>query len=577
MIGLDILHFSHHLASRKKIIPLLVLILVVLLLPVTTSAAEQGSYVRKSITALDSVWVFPQARRLVQSEWAFDLDRFQQYVQHYIELPRFDFNEIPAQLKKDFNKKANSLPSIETNTLTQLLETTVVEEIIAILNDPEIQQVRSTNFKDEASFQTFAATKAKSLGLTSSELAALFNSAYIYLPFISSASVVWSDEGYDTIHIYGGIIWWKVEVDSLGKTTVRHIMTATTYTMGFVDYNRSSYEFSFGNLVWYLSAFEYAVNDAMLAFAKNLSVKTREINDFKLQAQVLEKTGKTIGFPLGKQEGIHLDDGFYIVEYQEDAQGNPVAHEKGYVRVSRPGDNRDNPSELSYATHIMGTPAVIGDVLMENPRLGIDLSLYGGLTTGSSIEPEHTKGSSTSFGITDTATQQINLNALFSYNMAPVLDISQLFLTFDIGIGFPNGTTDTSAGITVVSPYLGISKGIGRRLYARGSAAIGLDILGIEYTNSGDTFLLTHRAVGIKGLVELGYMLTPNWRVALFGSYKKSLSVYDTTLEKNGIPQIFPGSTQGLELGGVSAGIGLSYALGSLPFNLFGFLDLFTQ
>ena len=60
----------------------------------------------------------------------------------------------------------------------------------------------------------------------------------------------------------------------------------------------------------------------MLAFAKNLSVKTRELSDFKLQAQVAEKDINSYGFQLGLADGVHLDDGFFLVELTEDSKGN---------------------------------------------------------------------------------------------------------------------------------------------------------------------------------------------------------------------------------------------------------------
>ena len=45
-----------------------------------------------------------------------------------------------------------------------------------------------------------------------------------------------------------------------------------------------------------------------------------EISDFKLQAQIIEADRKTYGFELGTAEGVHLDDGFHIVEFEEDSK-----------------------------------------------------------------------------------------------------------------------------------------------------------------------------------------------------------------------------------------------------------------
>ena len=66
------------------------------------------------------------------------------------------------------------------------METTIIKDIMDILNDPEIQKMRSENFKSESDFETFAATKAKSLSLTAEQLGQLMNSAsFIYLTFLT--------------------------------------------------------------------------------------------------------------------------------------------------------------------------------------------------------------------------------------------------------------------------------------------------------------------------------------------------------------------------------------------------------
>ena len=46
---------------------------------------------------------------------------------------------------------------------------------------------RLKNFRNESQFYSFADTKGKSLNLNSEELKSMMNSAYIYIPYISSA------------------------------------------------------------------------------------------------------------------------------------------------------------------------------------------------------------------------------------------------------------------------------------------------------------------------------------------------------------------------------------------------------
>ena len=79
-------------------------------------------------------------------------------------------------------------------------------------------------------------------------------------------------------------------------------------------------KFVFGSEKWSTTPEQYCQNDAMLAFCKNLAAKTKEIAAFKLSAQIVEADGRKYGFPLGFAEGVHLDDGFHIVEFEEDEE-----------------------------------------------------------------------------------------------------------------------------------------------------------------------------------------------------------------------------------------------------------------
>ena len=72
---------------------------------------------------------------------------------------------------------------------------TIVKDILRILNDPDVKLNRGKELKSEADLQSFAATKAKSLGLTTDELKTLMNSAYIYLPYVTK--FVTEQEGDD--------------------------------------------------------------------------------------------------------------------------------------------------------------------------------------------------------------------------------------------------------------------------------------------------------------------------------------------------------------------------------------------
>jgi len=564
----------------------------VLLVSVSLLIGQQGKYVRKSVSSLESVWFKPGSVAGLQ----FDSKTFDKFIDFYVEVDRFDYNVLPSNLIKDFRREANSIDSVDADAISDVLERTVTSKIVDILNDPDVMKKRGTALKDESAFQSFAATKAKSLGLTTDELKTLMNSAYIYLPYIHSAKKETEDK-YLSITIYGGILWWQLKVDGSGNASVEKVLEAKTSGLSSIDPNAKNplteqpmyREFRFGNEKWSTTPEQYAQNDAMLAFCKNLGVKTKEIDAFKLSAQIVEASGKKYGFPLGFAEGVHLDDGFHIVEFEEDSEGNEVAVRKGFARVSKTGNNKEDRNNYTYAKQLMGRRVTEGTVVMEHPRLGMQARLNFGLVTGSSVTPEHTSLSPAGISgnvLAEEATSQANGNLLLSYNLAPIIGISQTFIDSDIGFSVPlaeyviaEGETVPSAAAFVLSPYMGLTKKFGGRMYASATLGGGVDMLAIagtyDYYGTDYDYTLAIMALGFKAGGELGMMLTPDLSLTASANFKQGLPPMAGTLTWNEIDYEIAdlSAYEDLNMGGLTATIGVSYELGELPINLFGFLD----
>ena len=126
----------------------------------------------------------------------------------------------------NFISNANSLNNVNDETLSEVMERTIVTDILEILNDPEIQAKRNENFKSESDLETFAATKAKSLGLTTQQLSVMLSSAYIYLPYITKLSANEEDDYLDIL-IEGGIIWWRIKSREDGTADVLRVLNET--------------------------------------------------------------------------------------------------------------------------------------------------------------------------------------------------------------------------------------------------------------------------------------------------------------------------------------------------------------
>ena len=560
-------------------------------------SAQQGKYVRKSVSSLESVWFKPGSVGGLQ----FDSKTFDKFIDFYIEVERFDYNVLPDNLIQDFRREANSIEEVSADAISEVLQNTVTSKIVEILNDPDVMKERGTALKDEAAFQSFAATKAKSLGLTTEELKTLMNSAYIYLPFISSAKK--ESDGADdlTVTIEGGIIWWQMEMDDEGTTSVEQVVSETTQGIGSVDptekelfTEKSAWpqDFQFGNEKWSTTPEQYAQNDAMLAFCKNLGVKTKKIDDFKLTAQIVEASGMKYGFPLGFREGVHLDDGFHIVEYEEDAEGNESKVEKGFVRVSKTGDNNSDPNNYTYANQLLGSKVSEGTIVMEHPRLGMQARYNMGLTVGSSITPEHTSLNPAGIDanvLAEEATSQFGGNVIFSYNLAPIIGVTQTFVDMDIGFGIPAAKYDVpsgevpSAAAFVLSPYMGLTKKFGGRMYASATLGVGVDMLSIAgtytYILEDIDYSIDIMAPGFKVGGEAGMMLSPDLSLTASANLKLGLAPMVGTLTWNETEYEIDdlSAYEELKMGGLTITIGASYELGELPFNLFGFLDPFKK
>lgn len=567
-------------------------VLIISLLVFNILTAQQGKYVRKSVSSLESVWFKPGSLGGLQ----FDSKTFDKFIDHYVEVPRFDYNVLPSNLLQEFRREANSIEEVSADALSKVLENTVTGKIVEILNDPDVMQKRGLALKDESAFQSFAATKAKSLGLTTDELKTLMNSAYIYLPYISSAKQ--ETDGADlTVTIEGGIIWWQMKMSGDGSTSVEEVLSATTKAFSTIDPSATDPltkkplydEFQFGAEKWPTTPNQYCQNDAMLAFAKNLGVKTKEIDDFKLQAQIVEADGKKYAFPLGFNEGVHLDDGFHIVEFVEDDDGNEVVEKVGFARVSKTGDNISDPNNFTYANQLLGSKVSEGTMVLEHPRLGMDARAKLGFLTGMNIPKEYiTAGYDTLFA--DDISGGLALDVIFAYNLAPVIGISQTFLDIEMTFAFPTGKLNPDLSETPdVAPFLfSFYGGASHKIWLPPSSNVtvgggfGIESFNLAGTVLGYDYVYSVRSLAFKIGADFERMINADlsWNVGL--AYKLALKPsqlaltygdFEYTYTGDDVSDLYPD----LNLSGLMINVGVNYALAELPINLFGFLDPFKK
>ena len=487
---------------------LLLLFLVILIICLGSFLlAQQGKYDRKSISSLGKIWHEGKLKNLDET--------YEKYVNEYIKAPRFDYNNLPQSILNNFYRQ--TLSASDLDGIERALEETVIQEIVKILNDPDVQKNRALALKDESDFQSFAATKAKSHGITTDELIVLMNSAYIYLPFITyskpSRLVLIYERVFDRYKhkVEGGIIWWNINVDGDGKTTIKKIITVegegiATRQRGLLvflgDFMQAT-GLTRGNPADSYTPeiiMKELYNKATKYFIQNLSIHMQEFADFiRLSGQIVETGGKNYNVEIGKKEGLKLDQGFNVVELYEDG-GLMKAKKIGFGRVIKIGDNTNNPKNYSVVKHKIGKTASEGSILTERPGVG---SVWGIKYGQSSINvPKDIFSHISQYGFdsaqifNDDITTGSNTALFRSFNISSDLTGPQTFFNLELGrmvtdkSNFNKEIVKDDFKISSTYFYTGIAKKFD---LSRGYVGIGLDV-GFESFG-----------IGGKMYVETGY------------------------------------------------------------------------
>ena len=325
--------------------------------------ADFGRYERKSISYIPAIYIpRSEAYEMRNSEIKFLIKT----VKEYIEMPRFDYNELPEGITDEFVRKARKRGGVTPDEMQELLNETVVPVIMDILNTQK--EIRARDLVTEEQKQQFITTKAQSYGITAQQLETVLNSAYLYIPYVD-----WVDfdeeKGMITFTIKGGLLWYHI-VPDVENPRVEPLMKRETTSFG-KGQDDQRYPFK-GEL---LEGDEFALYTAVDNFARNLQVATQSIPDFQLAGLVQYAEKNSVEFDLGKREGIKVDDGFYIKEQFESKFGEVDARKVGFVRTIGVGNNKKDATAVSIAAPITGNNFTRGMALLEHPRLPIDVSL----------------------------------------------------------------------------------------------------------------------------------------------------------------------------------------------------------
>ncbi|MBU1652321.1 hypothetical protein KKA00_08880, partial [bacterium] len=352
-----------------------------------------------------------------------------------------------------------------------LMNETLVPEIMRIIDLQK--EMRAQGLVTEAEKNSFVVQKAKETGITSQDLETVMNAAYIYLPIISQVSIEKDKRNNSaSATVRGGILWFKI--NSAGDNTSVDLLVKKEATGSNIA--RLDGEFNYGGRR--LDGAEYAFVSAAKTFARNLKVATQEIPEFQLTNPLTTAGAGWVELPMGKSEGLGLDDKFIIAEYYEQADKSLIQKKLGMVRVSKVSHN---PKEGSRARNVIGGGFQRGMVALEPPRLPIDLSFRFGMAPLAM----NTKES----GNDETFNGTIYTGQLwFNYNLAKSTQWSQFFVSLygEFGGGSISDLEiwyeEVPAGM-----YAGIGIGFAKKLYFN-RFHLGLEALGsYAHYNFSDT------------------------------------------------------------------------------------------
>jgi hypothetical protein len=400
---------------------------IALILPFifTLTMGQELKYERKSISYVDVLLVSNPEIKIEGKQASYLIKKLREY----IEMPRFDYNPIPEELVADFKSELESRgSSISLDEIVELLKEKFVPKIIEILDIEK--EIRAQGLLTEAQRNSFIATKAKSLGITAEQAMKIMNSAFIYVPVISKYNTYTDriNQIY-TVDLNAGVFWYRVVYHESGDADLKLLIKKETKGIGIAGLNKElKHE---GEKVDYK---EYAFRTAAIALARDIQVAVRDIPEFRLGAQVIEVYSNAISFPMGKREGIKIDDGFDLVELQENPDGGVIQKKIGFARVTQVVDNRSNPNRFSKARVIIGRGLEPGIYVSERPRLPFDLlvNFKTNPFTITYVDPWVGKYVESMTGY--------SIHAELLYNLGRNLDISQLWVGG--GLSFGGGSAE---------------------------------------------------------------------------------------------------------------------------------------
>ncbi len=522
--------------------------ITIFLLTISHASAQTRKYERKSVTSLGTV--------LVKSGLSPDLDIVRNRLKAYIELPRFDFNVISESSIKEFIKKANQT-DLSPESIGDALKQTVVPKILEVVKATAALRAQG-NLKEE-DLARAVVDKMKGSGLTAEDIKKVYNSSFIYIPVITD----YKEEtvlNVFTVEIKGYILWYRIIVSDDGKSASAVLLTKLSEPKSGIGSANPDESYQLKRRK--VDGRTYARLMAIGGWAQAEALAMRELPEFKLSAEIRSVEGQFATAGLGKREGIELDDGFDVVDFFDDGQGEVVTKDIGFYRVSQVADNRtdDNESSLFYGYIRAGVER--GSLLVERPRLPVDVriapkfatlkipqvALPADFSTYNNLISNFPFGNFVFNGDVGTAA---GIDVGLALNLARWLGVTQFFAVLDGGLSFPLSAPQNETFPLFWNIHFGFQKKFWFSWINLSLGVLaGLDLLNVSGANDAPGRLENVTLVMFSGRLDaaLELMLNPDLLFSVKAGYKLATSPIAGTIKFRGADEINLSSEERLDL-----------------------------
>ncbi len=358
-------------------------VLALLCIASLVSAQSTRPYSKKVVSFVNKVLAPSQASLSMKQT-----DYIGESVGQGMNLPRFNFAPLPDKYVAPFRDEASGWTDVTPDKIKAGIDKFLAPQLLDLI-DQNKEAFSKQNLTD-ADRNSFLATKAKAAGLSASQLEAILNSGFFFVPFLESYThkaeqkvrEVKNDKGEVTRRVKYteythemqlGVLWYQLKIDKENKASVVYVGPAKGWNSSSISRSTSQDEGEEGNADW--DAFTGAVDVS----CKNIALETKNMEPFQLVGGVTETTGMGMMLSVGSREGVHLDDTYWIEEMEENDQGQIQKSRRGFVKIREVGNNKDDASALSYAQTITGTNYSPGLSATELPLIGVNVLIAGAM------------------------------------------------------------------------------------------------------------------------------------------------------------------------------------------------------